>query len=204
MAADDWPDWRGQHCAIVASGPSTKKAGVEQLRGRLPVIAIKENVDLCPWAEVAYGCDKAWWVNRNGLPEFKGLKVSFEARFPDVRNVIVEPKIDRILTDPGVIGSGGNSGFQAVNLAVQWGALGILLIGFDLQDRGGTHWYGRATGPGRNNPGEFNFRRWRAAFMHEAPKLQAMGIEVVNASPVSAINCFPKLTIPQALERWAR
>ena len=26
-----WPDWRGQAAAIVASGPSTKDAGVEQL-----------------------------------------------------------------------------------------------------------------------------------------------------------------------------
>jgi hypothetical protein len=52
----------------------------------------------------------------------------------------------------GVVGGGGNSGFQAVNLAAQFGASRIILIGFDMTDRGGKHWYGRNHWPMSNNP----------------------------------------------------
>jgi hypothetical protein len=200
---DWWPDWREQYCAIIASGPTTKQIDLNQLRGRLRVIAIKENVDLVPWADVLYGCDLAFWKNRNGVPEFGGLKISFERPMPGVHGITVEPKADRILlTTPGVVGAGGNSGFQAVNLAAQWGVRGILLIGFDMHDRSGVHWFGRVYAPGRNNPGYDNFRRWIAAFHHSAPLLSSKGIDVINSSMTSALNCFPKMTLAQAFERW--
>lgn len=198
-----WPNWQGQRCAIVASGPSTKAVKLELLRERVRVIAIKENFDLCPWADVVYGCDAPWWNNRRGLPEFKGLKISFSAQLPDVHTISVDKDSNRILMDrAGHVGAGGNSGFQALNLAAQWGVVGVILIGFDCHERSGVHWYGRATGPGRNNPSEmFNFPRWRQAFHSQAPVLQSLGIEVVNASPYSALTCFPKMTLERALAR---
>lgn len=173
------------------------------LRGRLRVIAIKENVDLCPWADVLYGCDRAFWINRRGVPEYRGLKISFEARMPDVRNIHVEKDANHLIMDrPGVVGAAGNSGFQAVNLAVQWGVRGIVLIGFDMHDRGGVHWFGRVYAPGRSNPSEHNFRRWVGAFNSQAPILRQLGIEVINTSPYSALTCFPKMSLERALAQW--
>jgi len=206
----DWfLDWSGLACAVIASGPSAKKANIGALRGKMPTIAIKENIELCPWADVVYGCDAAWWKNSQGLPEYKGLKVAFDRRlqgqFPDIKFVEIdaEKKVDRILVErPGLIGSGGNSGFQAVNLAVQFGASRILLVGFDLHDRGGVHWYGRASGMGRNNPDENNFRRWRAAFAASVPDFDANGVEVVNATPHSSLTCFKRQSIEATLQEW--
>lgn len=200
----EWPDWNGQIAAIIASGPSAKTTDISQLRGRARVIAIKENIDLCPWADAVYGCDAPWWVNRRGLPEFTGLKLSYAPINHSVRQVsIPNKKLDCFLFDKiGTIGSGGNSGFQAVNLAMQFGSRRILLVGFDMHDRSGTHWYGRATGMGRNNPDENNFRRWRQAFDNQATALVRRGIEVVNTSPISALTCFPKQSIADALARW--
>lgn len=202
-----WKDWRGRAVAIVASGPSTKKAGAGLLRGRLPVIAIKENVELCPWADVVYGCDAAWWKNQIGLPKFGGLKISYAATlsraYPDIRLIDVRKDADRLLFDaPGTLGSGGNSGFQAVNLALQFGATRLLLIGFDMTDRSGVHWYGRNRGQGRNNPGQDNFRRWIATFMAAAPELKRCRVDVVNASPNSALTCFRKQTVERTLVEW--
>lgn len=97
------------------------------------------------------------------------------------------------------MGSGGNSGFQALNLAVQWGAAQILLIGFDMTDAGGAHWYGRNNWTGANNPDQNNFKRWIAAFESAAVTLKRMGVEVVNCSPHSALGCFPKMSIEAAL-----
>lgn len=210
MRPDWYLDWTDLPVAIVASGPSTKTVNVNLIRDKMRVIAVKENVDLCPWADVVYGCDAAWWNKRVGLPEFNGLKVSYRgdninipAKFPDIRHVDIRAKSDDLnLDEPGVLGSGGNSGFQALNLALQFGSRKILLIGFDLNDRSGVHWYGRNNWPRANNPTEENFRRWRGAFRLAAPKLQSIGAEVLNASPTSEMKCFGKTTIEQAIAGW--
>lgn len=201
-------DWSGEACAIVASGPSAKRANTAALRDKMRVIAIKENVELCPWADVLYGCDAAWWRNGNGIPKFPGLKVCASgrvtARFPDIRIIAVQdPSYDKlVLLKLGCVGSGGNSGFQALNLAVQFGVRRILLVGFDMTDQYGVHWFGRSSGNGRANPGDWNFRRWRAAFDVASVQLQTAGIEVLNASDLSVLTCFPKTTVEQALLKW--
>jgi hypothetical protein len=203
-----FPDWTGEACAIVASGPSAKRANTGALRGKLRVIAIKENIELCPWADVVYGCDAAWWRNGNGMPKFPGLKVCASgrvtARFPDIHIVAVQdPSYDKlVLLKHGCVGSGGNSGFQALNLAVQFGANRVLLIGFDMTDRYGVHWFGRSSGNGRANPGDWNFRRWRAAFDVASVQLKTAGVQVLNASELSVLTCFPKISVEQALLEW--
>lgn len=202
---DWWLDWRKQPAAIVASGPSAKEAGVDQLRGRVRVVAIKDSHSLAPWADVLYGCEAPFWKNEVGMPGFRGLKVAADpdlvTQFPDIKIVrIADPLGDKLLFDePGVLGAGGNSGFQALNLAAQFGADRILLIGIDLQ---GTHWYGRNRGRGRTNPDELNFRRWKGAFDAAAGDLKARGIQVLNASPISAVETMRKVTVAEALEEW--
>lgn len=103
---------------------------------------------------------------------------------------------------PSVIGSGGNSGFQALNLAAQFGATKILLIGFDMHIAAGVHWYGCNAWHGANNPNMPLLMRWRNAFTAQAKVLEAMGIDVVNASADSALKCFRHAQIDQALNEW--
>lgn len=98
----------------------------------------------------------------------------------------------------GIIGGGGNSGFQALNLAVQFGAKDIALAGFDMDDRSGKHWYGRNGWAGANNPDHTNFVRWVKAFEDAAAVLAARRVSVVNLSPSSALRCFPFTTPEKA------
>lgn len=175
-------------------------------------MAIKQTVDLCPWADAVYGCDAAWWVHRKGLPEFDGLRMTWaenglEGR-PEILRVNVA-KLERrqyrndIVAGPiGTVGSGGNSGFQAVNLAIQFGARRIILIGFDMNGQSGIHWYGRNEWQGANNPTHANFTKWIAAFRAVREQLRKMGVEVVNASMGSAVDAFPKIRLQDALNRW--
>lgn len=162
---------------------------------------------------MVYGCDAAWWRAERGLPNFSGLKVSYgsnglSGQFADIRTINIakvgRSYADDVVLDPvGTVGAGGNSGFQALNLAVQWGARRIMLVGFDMSDRGGKHWYGRNLWPMSANPDETNFKRWIAAFDRAAPQLQDLGVEVVNCSPASALTCFPKRSISDALKGWS-
>lgn len=214
---DWWPDWRGKACAIVASGRSAKTARIDLIRDRIPVIAIKEcAVDLCPWADVAYGCDGPWWKHRKGLPGFKGLKIAWapavQSAFPDVHLIKVRELtkrlpgetrsyVDRIITDePGVIGSGRNSAFQALNLAVQFGVNRVMLVGLDLR---GKHYYGRNEWPKAGNPDELQFERCIRAFNDSASLLKSLGVDVVNVSPSSALKCFRQSSVEQTLQDWS-
>lgn len=197
-----WPDWRGEVAVIVASGESTRQARVELTRDRVHVLAVKANIDLVPWADAVYGCDEMWWNMREGLPKYRGLKFTYAAtvppRYPDVKKVEIDPR-DLILVDePLKLGSGGNSGFQAVNLVIQWGVTDIALVGFDMR---GSHWYGRNKPP-MNNPDQSNFDRWLKGFATAAPILKQMGVTVVNCSPSSSIKCFPKATLEDTLNKW--
>jgi hypothetical protein len=203
----EWPDWSGKACAIIASGPSVKKADVELLKGRLRVLAIKANATIfAPWADVVYGCDYPWWRSVRGLPEFEGLKLSFEPRDlagQGVQKIDIQRDHDNIVLEPiGTTGNGRNSGFQALNLAIQFGANRILLLGYDCHDRGGVHHYGRNTAMGMSNPGLDNFNRWRWAFDNAAPKIAALGIDVVNTSPNSEIKAFRKQGVAETLVEW--
>src|SRR3546814_4935399 len=43
------------------------------------------------------------------------------------------------------------------------------------------------------NPNAGNVARWRKALDGAAPTLAALGIEVLNASPISALEAYPKV-----------
>jgi hypothetical protein len=103
--------------------------------------------------------------------------------------------------EPGVIGSGGNSGFQAINIAAQFGVSKILLIGFDMHTASGVHWHGRH-GNDLVNPTDFNFTRWRQVLDRASGLLNQLGVDVVNASPDSTLNAYPKMTVADAMTRW--
>lgn len=183
------------------------------------VIAIKECVlDLCPWADIAYGCDAAWWKHRRGLPDFKGLKLAWEKDIPtchpDVRLIRIKPSprpciagnewIDEILTDEiGLIGSGRNSAFQALNLAIQFGCKRVLMIGLDLHDRSGVHYYGRNNWFKAGNPDDTQFKRCIIAYNKNAEKIRSLGVDVVNASAISDLHCFHRASIEQTLIEWS-
>lgn len=159
---------------------------------------------------MVYGCDPAWWKHRRGLPEHTGLRAAWAGApidFPNILRVKIGKAgagfMDKMLFDEvGSVGGGGNSGFQALNLVTQLGAKRVLLIGFDMHDRGGVHWYGRNGWPQANNPDESNFRRWRAALDGSAEVLAAMGVEVVNAAPLSDLKAFPRRSVTDTLKEW--
>ena len=206
LGSVEWfPDWRGELAAVIASGPSAKAAPIGMLQGKARAIAVNESWRLCPWADVLYGCDGKWWRWRGGVPEFRGMKVSQDAEacgaYPEIRKVDVEAKSNELGLEPGRLGAGGNSGFQALNLAMQFGARAILLIGFDMRVDLGEHWHERHYPPLSNPHPNDNLPRWRAALDGAAGRLMSLGVKVFNCSAVSTLRAYPKMTIEEAL--WA-
>lgn len=146
-----------------------------------------------------------WWEQQAGVPEFAGIKISQAAevrRRPawGIHHVTVFRGTDRLLVGTfGELGWGGNSGFGALNLAVQFGAVRIVLVGMDMRIDKGVHWHGLHKGA-LTNPNPRNVQRWRRCIDEAAPVLDALGITVVNASPVSALAAYPKMSFSEAID----
>ena len=158
---------------------------------------------MAPWADALYACDYDWWKANAGVPEFAGLKISQDVdtqrRYPEVKKVdCVRERDDILLTQAGRIGWGGNSGFHALNLAAQFAASKIILVGYDMRLDQGLHWHGKHPN-GQNNPLAKNIDRWRKAIDQAAPVFEALGVPVINASSASALMAYPKMTFREAM-----
>ncbi len=205
--APEWfPRWEGRTVVIVASGPSAGEEDFEAARaaaGCEPVwVAINASHRLIPWADMVYGADGLFWTRDEEARAHPGLKVTQHvkdaARF-GLHCVKLNPKRRTMAFERyGEIGSGGNSGFQAVNLAAQAGASRIVLVGFDYSLARGVHWHGKHP-PGMNNPSETNCARWRGDLDACAGLLAGLGIEVLNASPYSTLTAFEKRPLRECL-----
>ena len=200
---DWWPSWAGETCVIVASGPSAKTVPLELGRGKARFIAINTSWKLAPWADILFACDHSWWKQYNGCPEFEGLKLTTDARasaeFSGVRHVKCRKPEDRLILRPlNTVGWGSNSGFQCLNLAVQFQCAKIILVGFDMRIDKGLHWHGRHPGD-MSNPSSRNIGRWRRAVDNAAGVIKDTGTRVINCSPDSALKAYPKMTFEDAL-----
>lgn len=190
------PVFKGDTIVIVAGGPSLTADQVNYCRGRARVLVINDGYLLAPWADALYACDFPWWSAHDGVADFAGLKFTQDERppkqWPDVHRIagIHAPGLS---LDPDLIHFGGNSGYQAINLAVHLGAKRIVLLGFDLRlgDDGKRHWFGDHRA-GLNNPDAGHMARWLDNFATMIPDLERAGVEVINCTPGSALECFDK------------
>ncbi|HGN1626669.1 TPA: hypothetical protein ACKRMI_000040 [Pseudomonas aeruginosa] len=137
---------------------------------------------LCPWADVLYAMDAAWWQvhgdeaasafggDRCAPLTFKGVK---KVRFQQFQN----------------------SGAGAASLAAFWGARRIILLGYDCQKTGGrAHWHGDHPAA-LGNAGSVG--KWPAQFRQLAAHLA--GLEVINCSRETALEAFPRRPLEEVL-----
>ena len=189
---------------IVASGPSAGVTPVEVAQDRCRTIAINSSVDLVPWADILFACDFQWWENREGAQDFGGVKLSSARRacskYEGVHLVKCNRHDDRTLMhNTGEVGWGGNSGFQALNLAMQMKPSRIYLVGYDMRIDYGLHWHGDHPAP-MHNPQEKNIPRWIKCLDQAAKTAKMMDITVINCSLHSALRAYPKMTLQEALD----
>jgi hypothetical protein len=145
------PRWHdGRIVVVVAPGPSLTSDVAERCRP-YTCMAVKEAYRLLPHAEVLYGCDAKFWDRNDGCEDFKGEKWSSHGAngIDDKREVAVKYGLRLVQgigkhgfsLNPNAIHYGGSSGFQAINLAILFGATYIVLVGFDMRVRDGRRYY---------------------------------------------------------------
>jgi hypothetical protein len=207
---------RGWHTAVVvASGPSFDQAQADTIEaaraaGAVRCIVVNECFRLIPKADALYAADAAWyslriadvratfrgelWTQHEGQLRVDGGKreqwIDVAGRW-GIKIIRSEPGAGMHPADNCVY-RGGNSGHQAIGLATLFGATRIVLCGFDLQ---GGHWHGQHPLPLSNG----NPASWREKFEPLARDLAAAGIDCVNASAATALTCFPRAKLAEAL-----
>lgn len=214
--------------AALAGGPSLTPQAFEMVRAareadRLRVIAINDSYLLAPWADVHYAADAKWhrW-HTDGIakpalglrPEdvrarwaaFMGQKCTIqpsEKYVPDSVHVMRNrdhPYYGKGLSlDPDYLVTGKHGGFQVLNLAILAGATRILLLGYDASNSqaGARHWHG--SHPIETDSPEQRYQTFRQSFIDSQHEIAATGVAVLNCSPTSRIDTFPKIDLATAL-----
>lgn len=189
------PRWTSSTCAVLATGPSLTAEVAETCRA-VRAIAVNDAYRLAPWAEVLFACDGDWWDHHKGCSGFAGEKWSSHGTPCNDKRRHAERYGLRLVAgvdgpgfsrDPTRIHYGANSGFQALNLALLFGARRIALVGFDMRSvEGRQHFFG-AHGGGLRAPDFALFLKRFELAARTVPR----GVEVVNCTPGSALKCFP-------------
>lgn len=199
------PIWTNRPAIVAATGPSLTIETAEKCRG-IATIAINDAYRRLPWADLLYACDDRWWFQHKGCLDFAGEKWSShesEKRNDKARaaetfglNLVTGKDAPGFSLDPEYIHYGSNSGFQGLNIAILMGADPIILVGFDMQtvDRQ-RHFFGDHP-PGLCNT--VNYTNFVKHFDRAAKRLPPE-IRVWNATPKSALTCFPKVNLDDAL-----
>ncbi len=209
------PLWRGQTVVLLGGGTQDSNL-IDSIRGKARVIAINDAYKLAPWADILYGCDAKWWNWHNpAFPEpkgdattFAGIKVGLKwnamqgkyyggwdhENYPDIR-ALAATGLSGLEIAPNALRTGGNSGYQAINLAVHMGAKRILLLGYDMQKTAnGAHWFGEH--PDGVEPSWMNML---LDFPSLVKPLKEKGVEVINCTLDSALKVFPSKQLEAVL-----
>lgn len=187
---------------ICAAGPSMARVDLKLLRrfGSWRVLVVNCSFRLMPDADALYAGDLQWWERYGAeAAAFVGEKWTRDdhaaLRYRLRRVMRKEGK--GLCRERGCVNSGGNSGYQAVNLAFHFGARQIVLLGFDMHRNGGGHWHGEHEG--MLSAPVSHIEVWKREFDALAFDLRTEGVGVVNATDGSALTCFPRMGLAEAL-----
>lgn len=168
--------------AVLATGPSMNLGIARAVMGRCSVIAVSDAFKLAPWADALVSTDFAWWRQHPEAGEFKGRKFSGMVDYQNVEGV------EKLLGE-----SATNSGLLGIKVAVRLGATKVLLCGFDLHSPG-MHFFGSHPSGLRSTNAQ-RMEQFKRQFAHYRPR----GVEILNCTPGSALQCYPMLDLQTAL-----
>jgi len=184
-------------CICIASGPSLTHEQVALCAAARPgwrVLVTNNTWERLPDADVLYAGDQSWWemhvksvADRFTGECWAGSRLIAHRTGINYIKVRGTPGLSK---EPGTVSSGSNSGYQAMGLAVRFGAREIVLVGYDMQlTYGMKHWHGDHPAPlSQDVPVE----HWRRCFDSLAADLVVANIRVTNCTGESALECFPR------------
>ncbi len=188
----------------IAPGPSLTYGDCRHIYELPPAVAtiitINDAYRPFPHAQVRFAGDGQWWMKRTDAHDptkYGGRCYCLEYGGPE-RVQRLDYRSDIVLSEnPGVLATGGHSGYAAVNMAFLMGATTIVLVGYDMQPMQGA---GPTAGHhhfGGDEPGQKHLRYhlWIPRYKPLFDSLQIRGVALINATRQTAI---PEQDVPRA------
>lgn len=219
--------WNGGTCYIIGGGPSiVEQLGIpasvadEVRKKTLPIsayapyfhkikgahtIGINAAYKLGDWLDIVFWGDSSFWKDNEDdlLSLKKALLVTCmrtDAELPRrVKHLKKSAHRYGVCEEKNSVSWNYNSGAAAINLAMHLGARRIILLGFDMSTdtNQNQHWHKEYK---NDTSVEQTFARHLRGFPHIQKAALDWGVEIINASPNSAINAFPKMTLKKAMK----
>lgn len=216
----------GGTIAILAPGPSLTVADADYVRPKVDaVIALSEAWKAAPWCAVLYSSDKGFWLRHlSQVKPLAAIKVRVHttgdkptARPIDKRDcarcrlrlpasgvcwcvraellTLRNGGVAGLSLAPDTICTGNNSGTAALNVALLAGATRIILLGYNMGLQDGRRYFSDREPRSTSSPFE-QFIKFTTAM---APLLRNAGVEVINCSRVTALECFARRPLREVL-----
>lgn len=198
-------EWAGETAFVFGGGPSLTPDVVDRLEGR-KAIAVNSAYRLAPWAPYLVFSDHHWFEpRRQAVEAFAGRVVTTSKRSAEAL-----PKIKLVSRWRGAwfpkagsgaeIRSGRSSGSSGVGLAFALGATRIVLLGFDMRVVDGrSHWHDEYSHRSAESFAPYYRDLFIPAFKGWHEQATAMGVSIVNATPGSALQEFPFVTLDEVI-----
>ena len=190
---------------IVGGGPSLIDFDWHELEG-LPTIAINRALEVMPDATLLWWYDARFWRHHKDkiLAHSARWKATVHLGYsaadllPDTIYQYRMTGVDGFDPNPNCVRSGNNSAFGAMHLATHLGAWKIILLGVDMRHgpKGQTHFH---SGYVTQNLEQTLTNYMVPYFKTLAQPLRDRRVDVLNASPISAIECWPKCSIAEGI-----
>ncbi len=189
------PEWQGEIAVCVGSGPSLTHDDVLAC-GDARLAVVNDAIRLAPWADVLYAPDGQWWKGVSPSIADGTRCFSLDPTAPPFVELLNFRSGDGLSLDPTTVKTGGHGGYQAINLAVHYRPRRIVLLGYDMQASadGRNHFFGE-----HPDGSHVNYDAHLGAYYTLIKPLAKLNIEIVNASRISAINAFPRVSLADAL-----
>lgn len=184
-------DWSNRTAVVLASGPSLTAADCDLVCGAdVETIAVNATFRAAPWADVVYMGDLM------AVRTYRDEVIRTCGGQKWTCDQVVKQQYGWNLM-PGLMRC-GNSGGQAVHLAAKFGARRIILLGFDMQlgPNGERHHHPEHPKPCVQRS---LFLEWSIKMSVLAKELEKQGVSVVNCSRTTALDCFPRQNLEDAL-----
>lgn len=219
------PNWQGKTVYIIGGGsslpdqfgvpksvqklvkdgeiPITEYAHYMVRLAAQPTIGINAAFLLGDWVDILFFGDEIFWRNyRDKIQTFGGLVITCCESLKDNTPEKVwyyqrlREKATGISTEPGTVAWNYNSGCASLSVAVQAGAKRIVLLGFDMSGEvGKSHFHSEYFWQNRTPSYDLHLRGMQKI----ADDAKELGVEILNASPISTIRQFKKIRLDEIM-----
>ena len=175
------------------------------------LFACNDAIRWAPDAALLHACNWQWWDAR--WPEVKDLPCEkWTTRKESAEkygiNYIAEVNRPGLSQDRNLLHHGHSSGYQLVGMAYRAGAERIVLIGYDMKFAPDYDGRSKQVGSGpRHFFGEYEreLQHWPSVKVRAGVHIELLDlywsvaqqglVEIINCTPGSALNCFPRVDI---------